>query len=119
MWGPFTTVDTGDRGLTCAVRDDGDISCWFEPWVDRDDRSDSIPSNVKGSFQSVAVGTAHVCATTTEREAMCWGDDAYGQLHPPDAEYEALSAWGDSTCGLTVDDQIVCWGRRGWVIYGG
>ena len=70
-----------------------------------------------GDSISIAVGPHHTCAL--ERRpgvpmggaARCWGRDDWGQSSPPeDAMFIQLSAGDAHTCGLKLNQQVVCWG---------
>jgi hypothetical protein len=74
---------------------------------------------------SVTVGSAHACALervdelSVGGEVVCWGEKSGGALDSPDGLYVQLSASGSATCGVTVEQRVVCWGggsgARGFV----
>jgi len=43
---------------------------------------------------------------------VCWGKDDYAQApSTPSADsYKAIAAGFDHTCGIRIDDKVVCWG---------
>jgi alpha-tubulin suppressor-like RCC1 family protein len=79
-------------------------------------------------FNSVSVGTRHVCAIAVDKSAYCWGENGSGQLGTgftgPNAAspqpvagklgFEALSV-AEVTCGVSAGKNLYCWG----VTYGG
>ncbi|MGH7613635.1 MAG: protein kinase domain-containing protein [Gemmatimonadales bacterium] len=74
--------------------------------------------------REVAVGGAHACALTQADAAVCWGNNAAGQLGDASvgatsatptlvahaAGFTSLVAGNDFTCGLTPSGSAVCWG---------
>lgn len=92
--------------------------------------STPIPVGGGTSFSAIAAGRAHTCAIRSgDGVAMCWGDNARGQLgrgtfgDSLDAPapvlggvaFSQISAKGDFTCALSTTGSIYCWGddRRG------
>ena len=65
---------------------------------------------------SVTVGGAHACALervdemSIGGEVVCWGDGAGGALDSPAGLFVQLSASGATTCGVTIEQKIQCWG---------
>ncbi len=88
-------------------------------------------------FVAVAAGEQHACALTIEGQVICWGNrdsGAVGDCGDADAEtttastfvtkrindttgrlkhVRSLSAYEDTTCSVTSDHRIFCWGARG------
>lgn len=94
---------------------------------------DSIPpgSIVGGhSFDSISVGTAHLCAVASDHITYCWGDNEFAELGTgasgarfnssplplafPIQFRNITAAKGEFTCGLDVHDIAYCWGSNGW-----
>lgn len=136
----FISLDTGWL-FTCGVATDGRAYCWGENDLGQLGRPDveercidpfgvevpcsTAPVPVSGAvtFQSVATGTKHACAVTSEGRAYCWGVNAYGQLGDGSTagatspvqvvgghSFALLAAGDQHTCGLTVDGTAYCWG---------
>lgn len=78
-------------------------------------------------YSSVVVGQDHACGLTTTNTAYCWGTNGYGILgNPTEAvsrsstplavqgghRFNALSAGGVHTCGLTPEGDVLCWGNN-------
>lgn len=117
----------------CVVRQDGTVWCWgsntygqlgfgeIGPGV-------SIPTQVPGIFDAVAVGLgdAHTCALTIERIVFCWGANTFGQAGSAQIDARAivsrpqqvaglsnvvqLRVGGNHNCVLTQDASALCWG---------
>jgi alpha-tubulin suppressor-like RCC1 family protein len=78
------------------------------------------------SFVAVVAGDDFACALNARRQAVCWGDNTYGQLgdgtHTSrstpkvvngSATYSQLTAGSAHVCGLSVSGtQVFCWGRN-------
>jgi alpha-tubulin suppressor-like RCC1 family protein len=83
---------------------------------------------------------AHTCGLTSNGRAWCWGNDSHGQLGSGEAapcratpgeqatttgaacaaawsavksraRFRSLTTGRDFTCGVTLDDALLCWGR--------
>jgi alpha-tubulin suppressor-like RCC1 family protein len=81
-------------------------------------------------FNSVSVGTRHVCGITLDKSAFCWGQNNSGQLGVGSASlnaaspspqavtgklgFESLSV-AEVTCGVSAGKNLYCWG----LAYGG
>jgi hypothetical protein len=105
-------VDRGDR-LQCYWRTDG---ARFDP---------GLPTSA-----GVTAGPFHLCVIDDERRAYCWGNlvrSGYAAPQPgqprdeygPVAEIEGLrarsiAAGHGHTCAITVQEEVVCWGRRSY-----
>lgn len=102
------------------------------------DESQPSPVEVLGGhpWALLRAGVTHTCGLTTSGEAYCWGDNRYGAtgvgvsaLDGPDYgrtmsptrvlgdhTFTDLSAGGGtcsgSTCGITADGSVLCWGRH-------
>jgi serine/threonine protein kinase/alpha-tubulin suppressor-like RCC1 family protein/uncharacterized protein YjdB len=74
--------------------------------------------------REIAVGGTHACGITQNDAAVCWGNNAAGQLGDASAGatsatptlvahsagFSSLVAGTDHTCGLTQGGSAVCWG---------
>jgi hypothetical protein len=71
---------------------------------------------------SVTVGGAHACALervdemSIGGEVVCWGDGAGGALDSPAGLFVQLSASGATTCGVTIEQRVQCWGSSRAVV---
>ncbi len=132
--------DTGRRH-TCAVKADGTVWCWGENWRGRIGNAatnqDSVlsPAQVVSSEAGQAfTGVAEIilgavsCALMETSEAMCWGNNNYGQtgtgpgshtplpvLMPdgsPLTGIERMTAGFSRVCAFLDDGSLYCWGRN-------
>jgi hypothetical protein len=130
---------------TCALNDAGRARCWGgntygwlgvelpKPSVECADPDGFLdagqcvltPSPVMGqlTFQSIAMGLAHVCGIALLGDAYCWGMNMEGELGTgahagasapvPVAgghRFAVLAAGTSFTCGLTGAGEAFCWG---------
>lgn len=53
----------------------------------------------------------NVCAIVGDGTVRCAGDDGWGELAPPaDLRLRDVRIGHDTSCGITVDDALTCWG---------
>ena len=62
------------------------------------------------SRASVSAGKDHSCAVLESGEAVCWGDNIYGQADVPEGKYLSVSAGRGHSCGVRESGEVVCWG---------
>jgi alpha-tubulin suppressor-like RCC1 family protein len=118
--------------MTCGVADGGQAYCWGDNSSGQLGMGSvggfsDVPVPVGGTarFLSVSVGFFVVCGVSVERDAYCWGSGSFGRLgggqtgaeHVPTPslvanglKYKTLSVGEQHTCGVTINDQMVCWG---------
>jgi alpha-tubulin suppressor-like RCC1 family protein len=121
---------------TCGLLD-GRVYCWGSDAAGQTGTGNiqqgyvSQPTEVAGAhehFVFLTAGTDHTCALTRVGWAFCWGSNEHGQLgdgskrsrYAPrpvqpamggtQLSFSTLSAGGTHTCGVTVRQQLYCWG---------
>jgi alpha-tubulin suppressor-like RCC1 family protein len=138
--GPFTSIETGvnhscalaeDGSAWCWGRNEhGQIGTPFSPdrcFFTRDQflfcAAGAIPVETDLRFTEIAAGYYHNCGLTAAGTAHCWGLNDQGQLGDGgnstrprpvnvvgDHIFKSLTSGGRTTCGITVDDALLCWG---------
>ena len=86
------------------------------------------PSDLR--FVSLTAGGRSACGLTAEGEALCWGDNAYGQLGTgntarrlvpspmPGEPRFAKMHQGITACAVDLTGSAYCWGASDWGITG-
>ena len=131
---------------TCALTEDGEVRCWGlgaagQLGNDGTDNRDHPVSVVEASGSTNPLGDIiqisskgnHVCAVTSSRGVVCWGQGTGGELgnndildkaHPVEVAEEnggtglladivrVNSGWSH-TCALKSEGEVVCWGNGG------
>jgi len=138
--GPFTSIETGvnhscalagDGTAWCWGRNTyGQVGTPYSPdrcYFTKDEflgcAAGAIPVETDLRFTEIAVGFYHNCGLTSAGTAHCWGLNDQGQLgdggtdtrpRPVDVTgdqvFKSLTAGGRTTCGITLDDALLCWG---------
>ena len=107
---------------TCAVAEKK-VYCWGAAWGNR-----KVPGEITGvsDAEQVTVDVGTVCATTTEHELYCWGNNRFGQVGNNSTERAdgpvkisgvpgvfAVSTGTSSTCARGEEEGVestYCWG---------
>ena len=69
-----------------------------------------VAAETTNGFAAISAGTWHSCGLRSSGEAICWGNNAFGQASPPSGEFTAIAAGGPHSCGLRSSGEAVCWG---------
>jgi alpha-tubulin suppressor-like RCC1 family protein len=130
-------VATGDF-FSCALKTDGTVWCWGEPWyggIGNGTNNKSVaPAQVMtGSstyltgVTSVDLGSQHACAVKTDGSLWCWGYNNVGQVGTGKIKsttityatqvgtaktWAKVSATSNQTCGLMTTGSLWCWGQN-------
>ena len=121
---------------TCAILDNGAVSCWGEGSDGRlgnggtsDKSTPTLTSSLGTGRTAVALssGGFHTCAILDNGAVACWGDGAYGQLGNGGTSDKttptltsslgtgrtavALSSGYHHTCAILDNGAVSCWGR--------
>jgi alpha-tubulin suppressor-like RCC1 family protein len=126
-------VSVGNR-FACALLERNAIRCWgrneygYLGIGDRDYRASLPTTDVvglkSGVIASVISASSHSCAIYADDSYLCWGDDGHGALgqrtrdrvwqavasqYPPEP-MRKLAAGYSRTCGITLANEVRCWG---------
>jgi alpha-tubulin suppressor-like RCC1 family protein len=131
-----TQIASG-RAHTCALRDDGTVSCWglnssgqLGTGINSGNGSaNPAPVAVAGltHVTQIAAGSGHTCAVVDDGTVACWGDNQYGELgstanngttnaNPTPTVIAGLTgvtqvaAGSGHTCAVIDDGTVRCWG---------
>jgi alpha-tubulin suppressor-like RCC1 family protein len=119
---------------TCAIIDDGSVSCWgnnrYGQLGDATTEDRNVPTPVPGLAGVVAVeaGGYSSCALLGDGSAACWGDNqdqVLGRSSLLDMSSSPLAMTGLSAvsevsvgvghaCALLADGTVRCWGNNYW-----
>jgi hypothetical protein len=123
-------VATGERFVSlaagydvCALSAAGQVVC-IDLVRGKVDSLERVVTNQK--FVSFGSGSSHLCALTGDGVAWCWGSNKSGELgigsvsefrkyESPvrvvsSKRFQSIGGGFDSTCGLTIDGDVYCWG---------
>lgn len=127
--GGISEITSGD-GHTCITTADSNAYCWgdnIKYQLGTTTPSEAFPNAQKvlniNNITSMSAGGDTSCATTTEGNLYCWGDDQYdifkiGDPGDPSAKQQ-VTALSDVTqvttslthaCAITVVGDLYCWG---------
>ena len=129
---------------TCALTRDGAVYCWGRNDVGQlglgtsDALSHPLPTRVKLDVAAVSLGVGydHVCVTTADGAAWCWGDDRMMESGSPSrvercadgarrvscrttpamvegsTHFRFVAAGFRASCGIGDERRVYCWGDR-------
>ena len=125
---------------TCGTTTDNRLYCWGYDYLGEFGQDGAtglnptptrLPDTI--AWRDVSLPTArldslgeHTCAITLDKLAYCWGDNGFGDLgigpfhgggvvQTPfpvvgDHHFQQVTTGIDHTCGITLADQLFCWG---------
>ncbi len=128
----FTALAAGGKH-TCAVTQNGKAYCWGANVAgeigdgSKSERSRPVAVTGTRTFTAIAAGNEHTCALTQNGDAYCWGRNRDGQLGDGGARTDRpapvkvafagalrdIGAGATHSCGVTRDQEVVCWGSNG------
>lgn len=135
----FASITVG-QAHTCALTPEGRAYCWGrndDGQIGQGTRVELVdrPTAVIGGhrFRVLSAGSRHTCGITLAGATLCWGANTNGQLgRDPGLEdcapntacmavpttlderrrFRTIAAGSEHTCGVTVHDQLYCWGEN-------
>jgi len=113
-------------GSTCALNAGGALFCWGRV-AGENEVVWPIPRRTGGD--RVYASVSPPCALTVDGDAYCWGSNEHGNLglgaKTPESvssldpvpvsggvKWKAVSSNGDTSCGLSMDGALYCWGEN-------
>jgi alpha-tubulin suppressor-like RCC1 family protein len=128
----FRVITAGVEATPCGISVDSLAYCWGDARAglgtgDTIDRRQPTRVATSLRFVDIAGGDGYTCAVSTDHRVYCWGNNREAQLGLPtsvthtdrpttpvsgDARYVAVSAGSLTTCGLTTEQRILCWGSN-------
>ena len=128
----FEEIRTGAGNSTfaCGRTPSGKVLCWGRagPGIGVASPQTSLsPVEVPlpGAAVALDVGTSHACVVLQDGSALCWGEGGLGELGngafmgsatpivvelPTGGRLRTIAAGAASTCGVTENDEMLCWG---------
>ena len=86
---------------TCAIKTDGNITCWGNNSYKQADAPE-------GQYTAVTTGSGHSCAIRNDGSVVCWGSNSYNRARGPLQIYHPASREGIALAsGGTVDCSVV------------
>ena len=121
---------------TCAILDDGSVSCWGKNWYGQlgdgttTDRLTPTQTSSLGTGRTavaISTGYSHTCVILDNGEVSCWGTGNRGQLGHGGTSHQssptltsslgtgrtavALSSGTTHTCAVLDNGSVSCWGN--------
>ena len=130
---PVLTEATTGATHSCAILDDGSVSCWGENSNGQLGFGSRIPSlepekatmPLGKTAVEISAGSYHTCVLLNDGAVRCWGSNEFGQLGdgttiertspvPVELGMSAVSiSSGEShTCAILIDHSVKCWGQN-------
>lgn len=99
--GDWAAVSVGDH-YACATSGT-DVTCWGDvPGQDAPDEP----------LAQVRAGELNTCGVRPDGTGVCWGENGWGQLGVPEAEFVDVRPGRGQVCGLRGDGAVECWGME-------
>ena len=122
---------------TCALLDDGSVSCWGDNYDgqvgDNSTTNRYVPTPISSlgdgrTAVAISSGAHHTCAILDDGSVSCWGQNSNGQLGDGSDDERnvptpisslgdgrtavAISAGDSHTCAILDDGSVSCWGSN-------
>ena len=101
---------------SCALVESGRVVCWGSNQYGQT----TVP-NFPWEVTQIESGRSHSCARSSVGDVLCWGDNQLGQLDLPSIQgtetseslsFQEVDLGGSTSCGLTQDHYLACWGEQ-------
>ena len=124
---------------TCAILDDGSVSCWGKntngqlgdgTTIDRNTPTQTSSLGEGRTAVALDVGSFHTCAILDDGSVSCWGENAQGQLGDGTNNGQniptqtsslginrtavAITSGHRYTCIILDEGSVSCWGFNSW-----
>jgi len=119
---------------TCAVLEDGSVSCWGRNYQGGVGAGDLLlqPSPIQVNLgagrtaRSLVLVTEGTCALLDTFEVKCWGSNTYGlnglgekdinrkPVQPLTGTFKSVAVSRKATCAVLTSGSVKCWGDNGW-----
>lgn len=129
----FSKVEASGQ-YTCGLSDDGEIYCWglnYGGELGRPGEPNThtpTPVPIDAEMVDVSAGPAHACGIDEDGEVYCWGRNFVGAVDPGIISDQVLAptqvnldvaavqvvTGATSTCVLSEDEEIWCWGYNAY-----
>ena len=130
--------------FTCAILDDGNVSCWGDNTdgrlgnggnTDTDTPTQTSAFGTNRTAVAIASGPGHTCVILDNGSVSCWGMNSYGALGRgteggwsdtptltnslgPNRTAISITAGYMNTCVLLDNGEAKCWGYNGYGVLG-
>lgn len=140
--GTSYSIISKSSSTTCAITNTGVLKCWgwnSEGQIGDgsvDHKSNPTIIDSRTTYSSVSAGREHTCAITTLGTLKCWGSNQSGKIGDgtigktttsgstiefrktpvtidSSTNYKSVFAGWQTTCGITKDGVLKCWGNLG------
>lgn len=126
----FVALSGVGGAAQCGLLETGEAYCWG--WGMRGQLGNGESTEFSGPvqvighrFRQISVGEFHACGVTTGGKGVCWGSGEWGALGngeledgfapvevliPEGQEIVRIEAGYDTSCALTIEGELYCWG---------
>ena len=135
---PAVAVEAGSHFSTCALLDNGSVSCWgrnhkgqlgrgiTNSTANQSQRTPALTLPMPGDLPVVALDISHymVCGVLSDGSIACWGQYGGGNTPSLQTFFNSSNPAVDVStgryagCGLLENGSVTCWGT-GWLGTGG
>jgi alpha-tubulin suppressor-like RCC1 family protein len=119
----WARVALGNSSVACAMKNDQSLYCWGSGYSGQlglgPTSSAVLPTSTGIKAISIGIGDDHTCAVATNASLYCWGQSIFGKTVHGDSNvplvagtdaWAAVTATGESTCGIRSTGELYCFG---------